>query len=240
MNPRRAPSDSSRPTREAIVAAARRLRGHLVAAPVIGDLLLPGVPWPGDLRLKAELLQPGGTLYFRGALHWLLAQLGCHKALRHEGGGSLARAWAAAARSTRAPLAVRLPDEACADDQAFVMACGATLSRGAGDAGATTTPRVDDPVFAAGIGTVLLELGDELPAETRRLVVAPGALAPVLQAAAVALGIAWQVLPAPAAVAPADLEQQFLAHARLRSAGLAALAHAIALPEDGTCVLLGE
>ncbi|MEQ1634442.1 MAG: hypothetical protein ABL997_18820, partial [Planctomycetota bacterium] len=51
-----------------VLAAATRLRGQLVATPVIGGVHLGG-DGGVDVRWKAELLQTGGSGWFRGYSH---------------------------------------------------------------------------------------------------------------------------------------------------------------------------
>lgn len=63
---------SCRPDADSIRAAAARLRGHVVATPLIGGLLLPGFAHAADVRIKPELLQPGGSAWYRGYLHLVL------------------------------------------------------------------------------------------------------------------------------------------------------------------------
>lgn len=229
------------PTHPALLAAARRLRGHLVATPVIGDLILPGFAVPSDLRVKAEVLQPSGSLWFRGALHWVLCQLGRHKSLVHSGGGAAALAWAYAARSARASLQVLVPAPLGATEQALFAAVGCPVQvGGAAPAGAVPTPALDCAEFADGIGTVVLELAAELPANTQRLVVAPAALAPAIVRAVELLQLGWRVVPVPPGLDAERAANALVAGCRLVTHGAGALLHALQDDADGTCVLLGE
>jgi threonine dehydratase len=229
------------PTHPALVAAARRLRGHLVATPVIGDLILPGFTAPSDLRIKAEMLQPSGSLWYRGALHWLLCQLGRHKALVHHGGGAAALAWAHAARSTRANLQVRASAPLRAAEQALFAAVGCPVRvGGAAPDGGVPTPALDSAEFADGIGTVVLELAAELPADTQRLVVAPVALTSAVARAVGLLELGWHVVPAPAGLDAESAASALVAGCRLVTHAAGALLHALQDQAAGTCVLLGE
>jgi threonine dehydratase len=60
--------------------AAARLAGTALRTPLVGDPVLPGLvrETPADLRLKAENLQVGGGIWFRGSVLWLMRQLGRH------------------------------------------------------------------------------------------------------------------------------------------------------------------
>lgn len=238
-----------------LTVAADRLRGHLVSCPVIGDLCLPGFAVPADLRLKAELLQPGGSLWYRGTQHWLLRQLGRWKGLACVGAGAEVLAWARAARDQRTPLVALVPAGPSVlprETRATLAALGCDVEEIAADgieaalsgryAGYVRTPRPDDDEFAVGIATVALELADELPSETERLVVAPAELAGAVARGAALLELPWMVEGAPSshrdgeAVAGALRGNHRLCTA---AAGAAALAAAIARHDEHTCVLLG-
>ena len=59
--------------------ASERLSGLLVRTPLIAEPMLPGFDCPfgtAHVRIKAENLQEGGGVWFRGSAHWLLRQLG--------------------------------------------------------------------------------------------------------------------------------------------------------------------
>jgi len=233
-------------------AAAARLRGHLVQCPVIGDLCLPGLAVPAGLRLKAELLQPGGSLWYRGAQHWLLRQFGRWKGFCGDGcSAQQLMAWARAARDQRAQLAVRLPagtgDELRSDLAAlgcsFLPAVGADPSLGAVHAGYVPLPPSGEPDFLLGVATVALELAAELPDDVSLVVVAPAELAGAVAAGARMLGRGWQVQPAPPTHPRADDVRRGLSrHHRLCTApeGAAALAFALeGVEAERTCVVLG-
>lgn len=229
-------------------SAAWRLRGHLVATPVIGGLCLPGYEAPEDLRLKAELLQPGGSLWFRGAQHWLLRQLGRCKGLAVAGDEYRVLAFARAAQSQRVDAVALLPEPPGEPLREALDAAGCAVQVGVDGAppsgrfaGFTRAPPPDEPEFVAGIATVVLELVQELPSDTQRVVVAPRALAPAVEAGVVRLGLPWQVTTAPDDRDGEAVARALRTHHRLctTAAGGAALAAAIAAGRPATCVLLG-
>jgi|SRR5688572_28810903 len=240
------------PTHPDLVAAAQRLRGHLVCCPVIGDLCLPGLTVPPDLRLKAELLQPGGSLWFRGAQHWLLRQLGRCKGLACAGDGTMVAAFARAAHAHRLPMVALLPQVPTDALRGALEAAECAVRVGVADArqlltrgpfaGFSPAPAADEPDFVLGVATVVQELAEELPAGTERLLVAPAALAPAVALGVTMLRLAWQVEAAPrdhpqgADVARALREQHRLC---TEGEGAAAVALALARGLGDTCVLLG-
>jgi hypothetical protein len=215
-----------------ISAAHGRLRGQLVAAPLIGGLDLPGFAVPSDLRLKAEVLQPSGSLWFRGAMHWAMRQLGRHKGVRIDGAPRAVLAWACAAREAR--LEVHAPGAAAwSPDIARAVAHYGAVAEDA--AGFVEAPGIDAPEFAAGVASVVIELLDELPHDTRRLVVAPAVLARLVAWGVEAMGRAWQVVPGPDRHPRAEAVQAvLLGQHRLGCdlEGAAALASAVA---SGIC-----
>lgn len=229
-----------------LAAAAARLSGHLVRCPVIGDLCLPGFAVPPGLRLKAELLQPGGSLWYRGAQHWLLRQMGRWKGLLCRGTPRQLLAWARAARDQRMPVVAVLADVADAGLRSACESLGVTVApapdlRGA-HSGYVSTPAVDAADFALGVGTVVLELVDELPHDTERVVVAPAELAPAVAQAASSLGLPWRVEAGAQVHARAEAVAAALrTHHCLctEPAGAAALAAALTPGGDTTCVVLG-
>ena len=75
---------------EDIQSAAERLRGQTVHTPLIGDVMLrvplsheddPEAEIIAGPRIKAECVQTGGSVDHRGAVHFLLRQLGSLKGL---------------------------------------------------------------------------------------------------------------------------------------------------------------
>src|SRR5262245_18243381 len=97
-------------TAASLAAAAARLRGHVVATPLIGTPWLPGASLP-DVRWKPELLQPGGSAWVRGYQHFLLRQMGRCAGLVYAGPSARLLAAALAAMQHRLPLHAMLPDD---------------------------------------------------------------------------------------------------------------------------------
>lgn len=164
---------SCRPCAESIRAAAARLRGHVVATPLVGGLLLPGFAHAADVRIKPELLQPGGSAWYRGHLHLVLRAMGRPVGLAWAEGAGSSLAAAVAATAGRIPLRVfvrELPEaglaaalahlgavvERCDDPQAAARAH-------ARSSGAMVLPGLEHPDIAAGIATIGLELASTLP-----------------------------------------------------------------------------
>ncbi|GAB4138114.1 MAG: hypothetical protein Fur0037_03590 [Planctomycetota bacterium] len=61
---------------EAVRAALGRLEGLVLPLVLIGGIRLPGFSVAADLRLAAEVLQPGGSLAYRGGMHQMLRRMG--------------------------------------------------------------------------------------------------------------------------------------------------------------------
>ncbi|MEZ5965864.1 MAG: hypothetical protein R3F56_18660 [Planctomycetota bacterium] len=226
-------------------AAAARLRGHLVACPVVGDLCLPGFAPAETMRLKLELLQPGGSLWYRGAQHWLMRQFGRRKGLVLHGSPRQMAAWVAAARGQRMPVVARVGEGQETECRGllggFAVELLASERSPAAIAGYASTPDAADVDVALGVASLALELRDELPSDTRALVVCPALLAPAVAAGVAALGLTWQVDPAP----PAHPEAARLArvlrdHHRIDADEHGGAAVAAGLGRDGVCVVLGE
>lgn len=229
-------------SRTDVEAALRRLRGQLVATPIVGGLDLPGFAVPADLRLKAETLQPSGSLWFRGAMHWAMRQLGRHKGVRLDGSPRAMLALACAAREARIP-AQTAPDAALAPPLAAALAhFGCIVGAPLPASGFVDPPGLASPDFVAGIASIALELLEDLPRDAQRVLVAPAALAGAVAAGAAAIGAPWQVLAGPAHHPRAEeLREVLLERHRLGCdlEGVAALAAALEDGESGTCVVLG-
>ena len=209
-----------------IQAAADRLRGHLVATPMIGSSWLPAAEREVDLRFKPELLQPGGSGWYRGYLHWLLRSLGSLPGVVFAGPPARALAAAAAALQHRLSLWVILAAEPASGFAALLDAAGAKIEfddqpvqRADGlqrARGLVPFPGLEHPDVAAGLATVGLELAVELPAECEA-VYAPASLASAIVAGLTAAGRRAPVV-AVGDDAPGDAEgadQQWLATALL-------------------------
>lgn len=228
-----------------IEAAARRLQGHLVAAPLIGGLpRLPGLP-DVDVRWKPELLQPGGSGWYRGYLHFLQRRLGALPGLVFAGPTRRALAASLAAQQLRVPLVVALSAAPPEDLGVALAAAGAELEVAADPArlaeerrrrlGHGLMPTADDPDVAAGLATIGLELAAGLPRSCRSVFV------PADCAAAIAAGLEAAHGPPVHEVADgvvhAALPRWLELHHRLQpdAAGLVVLQAALAAP-PGDCV----
>lgn len=243
------------PEAAAIEAAAARLRGQVVVTPLVGVLVLPGFTVPDGLRVKLELLQPGGSLRFRGALHALLRRMGSAKGVVVAGTVRWATAAATAAWTLRLPVRAFVsdvvPPEARAlldvvgcrwrelRDEPAAMAAAAEQQREHGD----SWLRRDDPDVLTGIATIGLELARELPSDCARVVVAPAELAEPVAAGLQAGGRAADVLALGVDLLDLPLAAAMRAGLRLEPSAAATTALARALAGDlgdAPCALLAE
>lgn len=234
---------------DAIDAARRRLRGQLVAVPLVGGVRLGSFGPLADLRLLPEVLQPGGSLAYRGALHFLLRQLGSLKGAALVGPPERLLSLALAAATQRlpmralptAPLAAALAEE--------LRQLGCEVGEVADGAGALAVARrhgyavVGDPRqvdFALGIASLGRELAELLPLSTATLWV------PAPFAADVAAGLSAGREQVPAVIevesgaVPAGLGEALIRGHRLAvgTAGLATLAAALAAPPGATVAVV--
>lgn len=225
--------------RRVLEAAAARLRGALVATPLLGEPLLVGRGVAEGLRLKLECLQCGGSAWFRGAMHALARRFGSIARLAAEGDADCVRALASAAALQRVECHALAPADAA--QRAVLVALGAVLHEAqAGLPG--TLARLDRaaPDFTEGLATLGLELADELPSEIVAVFVAEEF------AAAVGDGLQAAGRPLALLAVPADRSPDpGLADAVLRGArvlpgerGLAALSAALASPLRPAAVLV--
>lgn len=148
---------------------------------------MPGVA--GDLehlRVKAECLQVGGSVMFRGYQHFLLRSLGGFKGLVLHGSSRDVLAGYAAGALHRLPMiavvAAELPvvlGSQMGDDIEVRVAADTheTVQVEAQARGFAVMPGLADEDVAAGVATLGLELAEELPAYVRRVLVAPRGLA---------------------------------------------------------------
>jgi len=235
---------------EKIRRAAERLRGQLVLTPVIGDVRLrvgPGQVLLGP-RVKAECLQTGGTLEYRGALHYVLRRLGALKGVLAAGPAHRLLACARAAASQRLPMIAfcegHLPRH-CRD---LIESCGARveesgprrLAAAARETGYHVIPWVEAEDYALGVATLGLELGGELPGDLDRVYVSPGDFGPAIASGLQAAGHGAQVV-AVDGNSGAKLRQAILESLNLHSeeAGAAALGRAVADGDvDRCCAIL--
>lgn len=231
---------------EAIEAASRRLRGQLVAVPLIGELRLPGFAVPGDLRLAPELLQPGGSLAYRGALHFLMRQLGSLKGVVLHGPPARLLSLALAAATQRLPMLVLTeaePAPALAgplQQLGCELAVATDVSAEARRRGFAVLGDAAEPDFAVGVATLGRELAASLPADTATLFV------PAPFAGAIAAGLATareripEVVEVAAGPVPAGLAAALLQGHRLGAgdAALATLAAALAVAAGPTLAVV--
>lgn len=235
----------------AIAAAATRLRGQLVATPLIGGLWLPGFPCAADVRLKPELLQPGGAVWYRGACHFLLRQMGRCRGVAIRADGAVLRAAAMAARAHRMPLLALVGVPPGPEEVSALEAADAAVRVVPVPAGSRPEPRElggftwlagpADPDYALGLATVGLELARDLPAGCEVVLVAPG-LGSAVAAGLSAGGRSLPVVEVPPGPPPEGLAAALAAGHRLHSdaAGCSVLAAALARQAEGVAVVLGS
>jgi hypothetical protein len=172
----------STPTKVQVLAAQRRLSGHLVATPLIGGVEFPGKAQGTDLRLKPEMLQPGGSIWFRGMQNFLLGRFGAAPGLCVDGD------WRRVLSAVLAGTQHRLPVEAFVWPPAELLpvrllaqvAPGGRLSSGDAEAAARFAartgylrmPGAEDPEVAAGLATVAIELHEQMPTDCSHVFVA--------------------------------------------------------------------
>ena len=173
------------PTREDVIAAARRIEGQVERTP-LRSVELNGV----RVWLKCECLQTGGAFKLRGATNRLV-QLDRDERRRGVvafSSGNHAQGVAIAARRLGIPAAIVMPADAPTLKVDGTRAQGAELifydretedrvaiaKAIAADRGATLVPSFDDPEIVAGQGTVGLELLEQMPQAPRRIVVPTG------------------------------------------------------------------
>ncbi|MFO1051946.1 MAG: hypothetical protein U1F36_07010 [Planctomycetota bacterium] len=210
--------------RATIEAASTRLRGVLVRTPLVGEPCLPVRGVLRGVRLKLECLQPGGSLWFRGAMHALARRLGSLPRIEVDAGGDQAPAFAHAAALLRIECIVR--GRPRTGLRAQLVALGARFDAGALQA---ERPSPDDPDFRSGIATLGLELAAELPLDVEEVHV------DARVAAAIAAGLRCasrdlRVVPVEVDVLPVQgLARDLLRGLRVapHRAGLAALASAL-------------
>jgi threonine dehydratase len=184
-----------------VAAAAARLRGHLVATPLIGGGLIGdgGV----DLRWKPEILQPGGSGWFRGFQHLLLHSYGSLRGVAYAGPISRLLAAAVAAQQHRLPFvafldaplppALRLLLDALSAQVETVAEPRRAAERRQRELGFLLLPGIEHPEVAAGMATAGLELGQALPAECPA-VYCPGEIAAAAAAGLAAAGRTLEVV----------------------------------------------
>ena len=148
-----------------VESARARLRGQLVATPLIGGLELPGFPGEPSLRIKPESLQPSGSIWFRGAMHEVARQLGKTKGLLVAGDDRPLLAAARAAALQRVPTVVflrgeqnrlraLLPDAVEVEVVADAVHARDAVEAARGPRGFRPMPGIEDPEYALGIATL--------------------------------------------------------------------------------------
>ncbi|WP_067893564.1 threonine/serine dehydratase [Nocardia vaccinii] len=173
-----------------VEAAARRIHGHtrpITLAPAVSDGGPERSPW-----LALEFLQHTGTFKARGAANFLAAHLEDHTlpdagvTIASGGNAGLACAWAARRHDITATVFV--PANAPAVKVARLLAYGARVkqvgdsyadaadacARFAADSGALQSHAYDNPLVAAGAGTLMQEIHAQLPAVNTVLVAVGG------------------------------------------------------------------
>lgn len=161
------------PTADGVVAAAKRISGHVLPTPLL-PLEIAGVRcW-----VKAECLQTGGSFKLRGATNRLL-QL--DEAERARGvvafsSGNHAQGVAIAAKRLGIAATIVMPSDAPAVKRDATLAAGARIvgydrhtesreeigARLARESGATLVPSFDDVDVIEGQGTAGVELGKQM------------------------------------------------------------------------------
>lgn len=176
------PSPGHRPVVVDVLTARRRLAPHLTPTPLRASEWLSSAA-EADVRLKLEIVQPGGSFKIRGALNALLAlaerDLRSAETLRvvTASAGNHGRALALAAKVTHFAAVVFTPSSAPETKKAAIRALGAELHEEAADydaaeqAGRRAADRdglrfvspYNDPDVIAGAGTIGLELAEQWP-----------------------------------------------------------------------------
>lgn len=247
--------------REHVEAAARRLSGVLVASPLIGDLLLPGHARRPGLRVKAECLQPGGSVWFRGAMHALARRLGSVPGVVAAGAFRPVLAGVVAAALQRVPSVAVVPSSVSRRERELLGAAGVGEVVCAADVpavaerakevcrtrGLFAMPEPGDLEHDLGVATLGLELARDLGTDAEVVLVSPGSLSAPVAAGLAAGGRRLEVV----GVEPSSRRPEVLAALRdavaagVRLAcdpdGLAALDAALdGRYGDHPCVVLGS
>ncbi|HEY6916746.1 MAG TPA: threonine/serine dehydratase [Allosphingosinicella sp.] len=161
------------PSREGVLAAAERVRGHVVRTPLL-PVDIGGV----SMWAKAECLQTGGSFKLRGATNRLL-QLSREERIRGVvafSSGNHAQGVAIAARRLDIPAAIVMPSDAPTVKVAATRAAGAEIvfydrsterreeigARLAAQRGAILVPSFDDVDVIEGQGTAGIEIAEQL------------------------------------------------------------------------------
>jgi threonine dehydratase len=251
------------PVAAQVESAARRLRGILVETPLVGGVILPGFDVAPGLRVQLEVVQHGGSLWFRGFMHSLARALGSLREVVVVGEDAALVAGSLAAHLQRIPVTALAVGSRRADLESQLLAFGATgvewcsdeaASRDRAEAlrrerGARVLGGPGDPDFELGVATLGLELSQNLGADADLVLVAPEALAP---AVAIGLAAGGREIPVEgvAEVPPGELDsvgRDDLAQAVATGlrvvpgrASLAALLRGLTSEAVAPCVVLGD
>lgn len=161
------------PSRDGVLAAARRINGEIVRTPFL-PLELGGV----RMWVKAECLQQGGSFKLRGATNRLM-QLDAAERARGVvafSSGNHAQGVAIAARKLGIAATIVMPADAPAVKRDATLAAGATIvaydrkresreeigARLAAESGATLVPSFDDVDIIEGQGSVAVEIAEQM------------------------------------------------------------------------------
>ncbi len=172
------------PTPDDVLAASRRIAGHVVRTPMLRHPLLDELAG-GTVLLKAEPLQHTGSFKLRGATNAVL-QLG--EAARRAGvvthsSGNHGQALACAASAVGAAATIVMPSDAPRIKRESTARWGARIvpydrarddreaisARIAAETGAALIPPYEHPHIIAGQGTAALELAQDAAAAGMRM-----------------------------------------------------------------------
>ena len=223
-------------TPDEVRAAAARLRGQLVASPTIGSTW----PWAGaaEVRWKADLVQPGGSGWFRGFHHWLLRSFGSFPGVSFVGPPPRLLAAALAAQLHRLPFTAFVVQPLPGPLASAISAAGGSVDQ-AGDpeqaaaelqqrTGTARLPLAEHAVVAAGLATAGLELAAALPADCAVAYAASDVTA-ALRAGLAAAGRTLEVIGVDRAASTAAIRDQLVV--------AVALQHRLQLGAEGAAVL---
>ena len=174
------------PSAAEVRGAATRLSGRIARSPLVSDAALSAIAG-GEVLLKLETMQPGGSFKIRGALHALLAlpERDRARGVVASSAGNHGLGVARAAQELGVRATVFVPATAPAVKREGIAALGATVNAEHSDydaaeraarAHATATGAVfvgpcTGKALLAGAGTVALEVLEHLP--TLRAIIVP-------------------------------------------------------------------
>jgi len=251
------------PVAAQVEAAARRLRGVLVETPLIGGVILPGFDVTPGLRVQVEVVQHGGSLWFRGTMHALSRAFGSPREVVATGSPAALAAACLAAHLQRTPVTAIVEGPRRVEAETRLLAFGANAVEWRADAaavrdraeelrrerGALVLPGPGDPDFDLGVATLGLELANNLGADADLVVVGPAALAPAVGVGLAAGGREILVEGVDAvdpseldSVGRADLAESVASGLRIvpGPASLAALVRGLTARAVAPCVVLGD